>query len=219
MGSLLETHPQSDFAHLMNTKRDSVTGSCIWLFGTDDYFSWKDAGPQTLWINDGAGMGKTMLMMAMIEELARIYPSPIEPVPLRTLAYFFCDRNDPRLRTAAYVARGLLFSLAAHGRHQFSATINVIYQATRGFCDDVNTFYTMARMLQNAMKVASYFGCQITFVVDGLDDCEEGLPQLLDYIGHTITWHGVKWLISSRRRLDVKAQLTRAGRLWDLNLE
>lgn len=48
MGSLLETDPQSDFARLINTKEDSVTGSCIWLFDTDDYISWKDASPQTL---------------------------------------------------------------------------------------------------------------------------------------------------------------------------
>ena len=51
-----------------------MTGSSILLFGTDDYLLWKYAGPQTLCINGGAGMGKMMLMMGIIEKLAPIYP-------------------------------------------------------------------------------------------------------------------------------------------------
>jgi len=68
------------------------------------------------------------------------------------------------------------------------------------------------------MEVASDFGCQITSAIDGLDECE-GLPQLPDYFGHTVTLLRVKWLISSRSRFDVKDRLTRAGRLWDFNFE
>lgn len=139
MATFLVTDPRSDRERLRATKGHSVTGSCIWLFGTDDYLSWKDAGPQTL---------------------DQRWRWNFEPLPSSTLAYFFCDRNVPRLRTATTVLRGLFFNLTAYGRHQFSGTINGMFQHTRGFAD--------------------HFRCR--WLGRG-----KGLPQLLDFIGHTVT--------------------------------
>lgn len=118
------------------------------------------------------------------------------------------------------VLRGLIYYLATYGKHQFSNTINGVHQAVgRGLIEDANAFYVMSKVMQDAMTYVSQFRCQMTLVVDGLDECEEGLPQLLDFIGRRATMFKVKWLISSRPRLKIKDRLKQAGRLLDLSLE
>ena len=41
-------------------------------------------------------------------------------------------------------------------------------------------------------------------IVDALDECETGLPRLLEFISHNAyTSHHVKWIVSSRNRPDI----------------
>ena len=54
-------------------------------------------------------------------------------------------------------------------------------------------------------------------IIDALDECETGLPQLLDFIiKNTSTSCHVKWLVSSRNRHDIEERLRLDDERWDL---
>lgn len=61
-------------------------------------------------------------------------------------------------------------------------------------------------------------GCYIA--IDALDECETGLPQLLDFIVQIehMSPH-VKWIVSSRYRHEIEQLLHRAASKTRLSLE
>jgi hypothetical protein len=77
----------------------------------------------------------------------------------------------------------------------------------RKLFDDSTAFYGLSdvfrQMVQDPKLTAAYL------VVDALDECEVGLPQLLDLMTWTVSAQrtGIKWIVSSRNRYDIEQWL------------
>ncbi|KAN0085554.1 Quinonprotein alcohol dehydrogenase-like superfamily [Elaphomyces granulatus] len=167
----------------------------------------EDKQSQLLWIKGDAGKGKTMLMIGIIDELqqqaARSGKSPVTEV----LSYFLCQGTDSRLNTATAIMRGLIYLLASEQPFLISHLRKKDDHAGRKLFEDSSAFYCLSdifrQMVQDPKLTAAYL------VVDALDECEEGLPQLLDLIIWTMSAQSscIKWIVSSRNRYDIEQRL------------
>lgn len=195
---------------LRNIKGKVMTKSSSWMFKTPEFTTWNGNDPHNiLWINGSPGKGKTMLIMGIIDMLSR--QSKSGP------AYFFCQRTDWRLKSATSVLRGLLYRIVMEKPAVFNRIQSKYDIAGRGLFEDVNSFYAMSEILHEVIQDLSLPG--VVLVIDALDECEEGLPQLLDLIGQTAALPRVKWLVSSRCRPDISDQLKQTKGLLNLDLE
>jgi len=79
-------------------------GTCTWLLSDERYKIWDDAdGQAILWIRGDPGCGKSVLSSFLTKEVIRR--------KALSLAYFFCDDKDERLRTADAILVNLLAQL------------------------------------------------------------------------------------------------------------
>lgn len=83
---------------------------------------------------------------------------------------------------------------------------------------DANAIFALSRMFRSIAKDTR----PVYFIVDALDECEHGLEQLIKVISTSLTLsHNIRWLVSSRREVDVVTKLGNhaiAGTL-DLNAQ
>ena len=81
------TDPREDRNRILDSKDPLLEGSCTWIFD-DPAFTrwWNDDDCQILWIHGDPGKGKTMMIMALIDEiLQRLKLNPASGM----LSYFF----------------------------------------------------------------------------------------------------------------------------------
>jgi Cdc6-like AAA superfamily ATPase len=80
-------------------------GTCTWLLNDKRYKKWNDVdGQAILWIRGDPGCGKSVLSSFLTEEV-------IHGSNQLSLAYFFCDDKDERLRTANAILVNILAQL------------------------------------------------------------------------------------------------------------
>ena len=119
---------------------------------------------------------------------------------LEVLSYFLCQGTDSRLNTETAILRGIIYFLTSEQTFLISHLREKYDHAGQKLLDDSNAFYSLAKvfrqMLQDPKLTVAYL------VVDALDECEVGLPELLDLITWTVSAQPthVKWLVSSRNR-------------------
>ncbi|KAI9370261.1 WD40-repeat-containing domain protein [Aspergillus egyptiacus] len=186
LGDLLRTDPRDDKLRIEQAK-----GGLHSLFQ-----KWRcDEQTSALWIRGDAGKGKTMLMIAIIDELTKSMDgsSRVDGAPV--LSYFLCQGTDARLNNAASVRPTLL----RHLREKYD-------HAGRRLFDGQDQFYSLTEpfleMIQDPSVPETYF------VVDAVDECETELPQLLDLITRSTSLpSNVKWVLSSRNRKDIAQRL------------
>lgn len=189
--------------------------SCSWALKTPEFASWNSGHQHNLlWINGSPGKGKTMLTMGIIEMLVPQSKTGSYP---RTVAYFFCQRTDPRLRSGTSVLRGLLYCLVM----ECPAIVKHIQgrweAAGRALFDDINSFYALSEIIREIAQDSSLPG--ITFIIDALDECEDELPQILDLIVSMEASSRIKWLVSSRCHPEIESRLKQAkGSSLDLEI-
>ena len=91
--------------------------------------------------------------------------------------------------------------------------------AGRKLFEDSSAFYILSdvfqQMVQDPKLTAAYL------VVNALDECEVGLPQLLDLITRTVSVQSscVRCIVSSRNRYDIEQRLELNGSHTRLSLE
>jgi len=80
-------------------------GTCTWLLNDNRYKEWNDVdGQAIIWIRGDPGCGKSVLSSFLTEEVIRGSNQ-------LSLAYFFCDDKDERLRTADAILVNILAQL------------------------------------------------------------------------------------------------------------
>jgi hypothetical protein len=209
------TDPRSDKSRIEGTKGGLLEGSYHWILANSDFRRWRSDDQQShlLWVKGDPGKGKTMLLCGIINEL--------EKTRTKTdlLAYFFCQATDSRINTATAVLRGLLYmlvdqkpSLIAHIRKKHDHTGKALFE-------DANSWVALSEIfidiLQDICVISTYL------VIDALDECVAGLPELLDFIVKTTSLPTVrvKWIVSSRNWPNIEERLERAGEKINLSLE
>ncbi|KAN0085480.1 hypothetical protein V8E54_001947 [Elaphomyces granulatus] len=167
----------------------------------------EDKRSQLLWIKGDAGKGKTMLMIGTIDELQQQVARSRKSSATEVLSYFLCQGTDSRLNTATAILRGLIYLLVSEQPFLISHLRKKYDHAGRKLFEDSSAFYCLSdifrQMVQDPKLTAAYL------VVDALDECEEGLPQLLDLITWTVSAQSscIKWIVSSRNRYDIEQRL------------
>jgi hypothetical protein len=93
-------------------------------------------------------------------------------------------RHLLRLNTATEILRGVIYLLASEQPFLISHLRKKYDHAGRNLFEDSNAFYVLSdvfqQMVQDPNLTAAYL------VVDALDGCEVGLPELLDLITRTV---------------------------------
>ncbi|KAJ6050043.1 beta transducin-like protein HET-D2Y [Penicillium canescens] len=208
------TNPRHDKSRIEGFKGGLLKEAYSWVLGHDDFKEWLfEEHCQLLWIKGDPGKGKTVLLCGIIDELTETIHDT------STIAFFFCQNTDARINNATAVIRGLIStlveqrpSLIAHVRREYDKSGKQVFE-------DVNAWQALSNILMDMLKDPLLKSTYL--IIDALDECETDLSRLLGLIAqHTSTTH-VKWLISSRNRIDIEwgLQLEKSGAKLSLELK
>ncbi|PMD37887.1 WD40 repeat-like protein [Hyaloscypha variabilis F] len=205
------TDPSVDMRSIEASKDNLLKDSYVWVLQRQEYIHWRDGdGGQLLWIKGGPGKGKTMLAIGLIRELSK------QKWDNDALSFFFCEAGRESSSTATAVLRGLLYqlvsqqiSLIKYVRKEWDVAGAKLFDP-----NDRNTYTALLDIFTGMLQDSDLK--RIHLVVDALDECQVGLPQLLDFIRKVcLSNHRVKWLVTGRPRVDIEEQI----RLHDDHLE
>ncbi|KAH0536101.1 hypothetical protein FGG08_006987, partial [Glutinoglossum americanum] len=207
------TDPRDDKTRIEQTKGGLLQDSYGWILENADFQQWRDdRQSRLLWIKGDPGKGKTMLLCGIVDELTK------STAETGLLSYFFCQGTDSRINNATAVLRGLIYmlidqqpSLISHVRRKYD-------HAGKALFENANAWVALSEIFTNILKDPSLKSTYL--VIDALDECVIGLPQLLDLIiqQSPVSSH-VKWIVSSRNWPDIEERLETAGRKVRLCLE
>jgi hypothetical protein len=173
--------PTTEKTRIERTKGGLLIDSFRWILDNSEFQRWREGNHnQLLWIKGDPGKGKTMLMIGIIDELqlqvARSGKSSVNQV----LSYFLCQATDRHLNTATAILRGMIYLLASEHPFLISHLRKPYDHAGKKLFEDSSAFYSLSnvfrQMVQDPKLTVAYL------VVDALDECEVGLPELLDLI-------------------------------------
>ncbi|KAM0261300.1 hypothetical protein ACHAQJ_002331 [Trichoderma viride] len=201
---LRSTDPRDDKTRIQRTKGGLLRGSYSWILDTDMFKSWgDDPEARLLWIKGDPGKGKTMLLCGIIDEL--------EKRPSTKLCYSFCQATDLGINNATAVLRGLLYMLL-HQQESLLPYIKEKYDVSgKTLFEDANSWTALSKIFSKILADPSLEDS--TIIIDALDECLVDLLPLLDWISQSLSSPvRVKWLISSRNRLDIQEALASANK-------
>ncbi|RYO79252.1 hypothetical protein DL764_010034 [Monosporascus ibericus] len=212
--------PLHDMERIEKNKDKLLEDAYKWIFRTPEYAAftnWDNGGPdyplrRLLWIKGHAGTGKTMLIIGIIRELSR---QPVALAP--SLSFFFCQGTDTTLNNATAILRSLIWLLLFQQPCLISHLLQKYKESGAGLFKDKNAFYALSEVFRNMLTDPQL--SPIYFAVDALDECEQGLSDLIHLISTSLTLSDkVKWLVSGRPTVELKTPDT-AGSLVELDAQ
>ena len=204
--------------------KDKLLKECYsWILENPEFRRWRDSkDSRLLWIKGDPGKGKTMMMIALTDDLSmqpktqsntwilgalrKARQSVGKGRPL-LVSYFFCQSTDSRLNSAASVLKGLIY-LIVQQRIDMIRHVRKRYEdGGSGIFDGPNAVYNLRLILRGILGDSAL--PRTYLLIDALDECNEGLQQLLDTItDKSFTPKSkVKWLVASRNRPDIAERL------------
>ncbi|KAI0411711.1 quinon protein alcohol dehydrogenase-like superfamily [Xylaria grammica] len=210
---LRSTDPRDDKLRIKSTKGGLLKDSSSWVFENRDFRQWRDdRNSQPLWITGGPGMGKTMLLCHIAEELS---DSRTEEA---LVSYFFCQATDGHLNNATAVLRGLIYMLVKQDGSLRRYVYDEYKTAGKNLFMDINAWVALCRIFGSLIRNSG--SSKLVFIIDALDECSEGLHSLLEFVVEHSATSRVKWLLSSRNLPHIEKALVAANRLClELNQE
>ncbi|KAM6522870.1 hypothetical protein FALCPG4_012485 [Fusarium falciforme] len=216
LSDLRTTDPRDDKRRIEDTKGGLLKDSYRWILDHHDFRHWRDDQHSSLlWIKGEPGKGKTMLFCGLVNELGpttRLEDQKAETV----LSYFFCQSANSRINSATAVLRGLIYllvmqqsSLASHVQKRYRNVGKQLFE-------DENAWMALSDIFNNVLSDPSLEGIYI--MIDALDECVVGLPNLLSLIVQS-TSSRVKWIVTSRNWPSIEERLDPATRGTSLSLE
>ncbi|XTI92012.1 hypothetical protein V2W45_1333867 [Cenococcum geophilum] len=207
------TDPRDDKDRIQQTKGGLLADSYRWILDNADYRQWRDnRESRLLWIKGDPGKGKTMLICGIIDELKK------STADASLLSFFFCQGTDSRINNAPAVLRGLIYllvneqsSLIPHVRKKYD-------HAGKALFEDANAWVALSEIFANILQDPGLKSAYL--IVDGLDECQKDLLQLLDLIVQMSSISSrIKWIVSSRNWPEIEKRLETAGEKVKLCLE
>ncbi|KFA53540.1 hypothetical protein S40293_10316, partial [Stachybotrys chartarum IBT 40293] len=199
--------PRMDKKRIEEAKGGLFRDSYRWILEHDTFQQfYAHAQKGLLWIKGDPGKGKTMLLCGIIDEL--------EMDSTTRLSYFFCQGTEPHLNTATNVLRGLVYSLAS----QHPGLVSYLREEHKKKGEkllETNTWQVLSEILASMLNDPNMNGAIL--MIDALDECTSGRPQLLDFIIRSST--SVRWILSSRNWRDIEEKLGKAEQGTRLDLE
>lgn len=210
LGSEL-TDPRDDRIRIEASKDGLLEGLCSWVLKDPAFVDWWTYDElRLLWIHGDPGKGKTMMMMAIIDEVSkRLQDQPGSNV----LAYFFCQDTNSKLNTTVSVLRGLIFQLVDQEKTLIRHVREKYDSAGARLFRDENALFALQEVLSNILKDQSLGN--VYFMVDALDECDAEIYDLLKWIIRTNSEISpkIKWLTTSRNQPASLERLARGHKL------
>ncbi|OJJ47397.1 hypothetical protein ASPZODRAFT_166592 [Penicilliopsis zonata CBS 506.65] len=206
LADLRFTNPQDDLQRIINEKNETLMDD-TWNWILDDprlteIADWGEYNPSTprmLWIKGTGGTGKTMLLIALIR-----YFSQQSAVFSPSLSFSFFQSNT-RLDNMAAIMKSLMWMLLIQ-QPDLMSHLEQDYQDSGGQnpFSDVNSSVALARVFGSMIKDAK----PVLFLIDALDECDQGLTELIRVIANSVTnSNKVRWIVSSRSDVKVDEHL------------
>jgi hypothetical protein len=213
MQDLRLTDPSDDKKRIEDTKGGLLKDSYHWILENPDFQRWRDdQQSRVLWIKGDPGKGKTMLLCGIVNELKESIASTA------LLTYFFCQATDSRINNVTAILRGLLYLLIRQQPSLVSYIRKKYDYAGKALFEDTNARVVLSEVLTDVLQDPNLDGTYL--IVDALDECATGLPELLDFIIQTACLSSrVKWIVSSRNWPNIEERLEKAGPKVKLSLE
>lgn len=211
-----------DEKHRIELEKDKLLKDCYsWIFDNADFEQWMDSkNSSLLWIKGDPGKGKTMMMLGLVDALSSAskaggsHRSTFAKVKRRLfsksknyVAYFFCQSTDSRINNATSVLRSLIYLLVDENKDMIRHVRAKYTAGGRDAFYGINAVFSLRQILQNILHDRNL---PPTFLlIDGLDECDEGLEQLIDIITDPTFARPskVKWLVASRNRSEIAKRL------------
>ncbi|KAJ5097838.1 hypothetical protein N7532_004839 [Penicillium argentinense] len=179
---------------LKETKDKLLRQSFEWILRDPQYRRWKNGSDVCLlWIKGGAGKGKTMLSIGLIEELSRVRHESA------TVTYFFCQNADNELNTLESIIKGLMFKLMSQEIELKESLRRRWDSKNDSFNEDVTSWRTLWNILLEMLDRCN--APKVYVIVDALDECQgSGMADFLKLIVRNGLDHPakIKWLLTSR---------------------
>jgi NACHT domain len=179
---------------LKENKDKLLHKSFDWILCDLQYIRWQDSDDICLlWIKGGAGKGKTMMSIGLIEELSQ------RSRDTTVVTYFFCQNADYELNTVEAIIKGLILQMVKQQESVKPSLRDRWDIKHERFHEDVNTWRGLWNVFIEMLE-----RCQcprVYVVVDALDECRDnGIADLLKLIVRTGLSRPsrVKWLLTSR---------------------
>jgi hypothetical protein len=196
--------------------KDALRSEAIeWIFQDEERFStWlNDVNMRLLWIKGGAGKGKTMMTIGIVE---RILSAGDDSV---LVTYFFCQNADSQLNTLAGTLKGLILRLMTQQEGLEDSLQRRWDRRDQRFIDDMNVWQTLwvvfLEMLDRCRPRTVYI------IIDALDECED--KDMEDFLGRVVRsglrQPRVKWLLTSRPLDSAQQKLLTGNDQIGLSLE
>jgi hypothetical protein len=201
LAELLLTNPDDDRRRIEETKGGLLNDSFCWILDNSEFQQWRDSPhSRLLWIKGDAGKGKTMLMIGIIKELLQ----HVQAESSQSFSYFMCQGTDSRLNNATAVLRGLIYMLISQQPPLISHLRKKYDHEGRKLFEDTNAFYSLSTVFEQTIQDSKAGSTYL--IVDGLDECEVDLPELLKLVTKATSMPSavVKWIVSSRNRDDIE---------------
>jgi hypothetical protein len=208
--ALRSTDPRLDKSRIEDTKDALLEGSCSWIFEDRAFLEWWNGDDcPILWIHGDPGKGKTMIMIALIQEVTeRLKSGNREGI----LAYFFCQNTIQELNTTTGVLRGLIFMLICHQETLISHLRKRYDEAGDSLLQGSNSIHALLDLLFEILLDPNL--PEVYLMIDALDECDKEIHQLLGRImRNSVTYHKVKWLMTSRNEPAFKEEFEHHDRL------
>ena len=205
------TDPRHDKERIEASKDHLLDGSCSWVLEDSAFVDWwtRDDS-RLLWIHGDPGKGKTMMMMALISEVAkRLNNQPGSNV----LGYFFCQDTSSDLNTTVSLLRGLIYLLVDQEKSLVRHIRKMYDGAGRQLFEGPNAIYALRMILSDILRDQSLD--QVCLMVDALDECDTKVHELLDWIirENSELSPKIKWLTTSRNVATFTERLGRSDQL------
>ncbi|TAQ85758.1 hypothetical protein B7494_g5907 [Chlorociboria aeruginascens] len=174
------TDPRDDKRRIEHTKGGLLRDSYYWILDNADFRRWRNDGEtRLLWIKGNPGMGKTMLLCGLIDELKK------STIKTAVLSFFFCQATDSRINNATAVLRGLVYLLVKQ-QPSFISHIRKMYDyAGKALFEDANSWLALSNILADILQDPSLDNTYL--ITDALDECIVDLPKLLlDKVGSKV---------------------------------
>ncbi|KFY28683.1 hypothetical protein V491_00343 [Pseudogymnoascus sp. VKM F-3775] len=179
---------------LKENKDKLLHKSIDWILQDPQYISWKDGDDVCLlWIKGGAGKGKTMISIGLIERFS--LPQDESTV----VTYFFCQNADYELKTLEAIIKGLILQLVNQQKYLKESLRRRWDTINERFDEDVTSWRTLWNIFLEMLHQCKC--ARVYVIVDALDECQDdGMADLLKLIVRTGLDQPskIKWLLTSR---------------------